>query len=127
MLVREVMRKPGRRTGGNAASGDGAAEHSPQPLEREQRLRERAHELWEREGHPEGRNEEHWAQACREIDTEEHTAETGAAGSYENVAPGEAAAKNHIRLHTGRHAHTWAVIGVVALLLMANVVKRRAV
>ena len=127
MLVREVMRKPGRRTGGNAASGDGAAEHSPRPFEREQRIRKRAHALWEREGRPEGRNEEHWAQACREIDTEEHTAETGAAGSYENVTPGEArqrTASDRRRVH---HTHSWAVIGVVALLLMANVVKRRAV
>lgn len=127
-MVREVMRKPGRRTDGrNAASGDGAAEHSPRPFEREQRIRERAHALWEREGGPEGRNEEHWAQACREIDMEEHAVETGAAGSYENVTPGEAAAKNDIRLQTGHHVHTWAVIGFVALLLMANVVKRRAV
>jgi hypothetical protein len=51
----------------------------------------------------------------------EHAAENGTAGSYENVTPGEAAAKNGIRLQT------WAVIGAVALLLMANVVKRRAV
>jgi hypothetical protein len=89
--------------------------------------------LWEREGGPEGRNEEHWAQACREIDMEERAVETGAAGSYENVTPGEAAANDirlqtgHHRLQTGRHAHTWALIGFVALLLMANVVKRRAV
>ena len=135
-MVCEVMRKPGRHTGGrNAASGDGAAEHSPRPFEREQRIQERAHALWEREGRPEGRNEEHWAQACREIDMEEHAVETGAAGSYENVTPREAAAKNdirlqtghHHRLQTGRHVHTWALIGFVALLLMANVVKRRAV
>jgi CBS domain-containing protein len=109
------------------ADGYDVLEHKPRLFEREQRIRERAHALWEREGRPEGRNEEHWEQACREIDMEEHAAETGAAGAYENVTPGEAAAKNGIRLQTGHHAHTWAVIGAVALLLMANVVKRRAV
>ena len=41
-------------------------------------------------------------------------------GTPENVTPGEAA-RSDIRLQT------WAVIGVVALLLMANVVKRRTV
>ncbi len=100
------------------ADGYGALEHSPRPFELEQRVRERAHSLWEREGRPEGRDKEHWGQACREVDMEEH--ETGAAGSYENVTLGEAAAKSGVRLQT------WAVIGAVALLLMANVVKRRA-
>ena len=113
------MLEPGRRTGGRnaAASGDGAAEHCPRPFEREQRIRERAHALWEREGRPEGRNEEHWAQACREVDMEEYAP---GIGTPENVTPGEAA-RSDIRLQT------WAVIGVVALLLMANVVKRRTV
>ncbi|HEY9211849.1 MAG TPA: DUF2934 domain-containing protein [Ancylobacter sp.] len=31
--------------------------------EREHLIRERAHRLWEEEGHPEGRAEEHWFQA----------------------------------------------------------------
>lgn len=37
----------------------------------EERIRRRAHEIWEREGRPEGRHEDHWAQACREIAAEE--------------------------------------------------------
>ncbi len=32
-----------------------------------ERIRQRAHELWEQEGRPEGRQNEHWARACREI------------------------------------------------------------
>ena len=36
-----------------------------------ERIRQRAHELWEQEGRPEGRQEEHWARAGREIETEE--------------------------------------------------------
>jgi CBS domain-containing protein len=64
-----------------AADGYDVLEHSPRPFEREQRIRNRAHALLEREGRPEGRGEEHWAQACREIDMEQHAAETGTAGS----------------------------------------------
>ena len=104
MLVREVIRKP------VAIQAEETLQAATAPLEREQRIRERAHALWEREGRPEGRKEEHWAQACREIEMEEQAAETGTAGSYENVAPDEAAAISGIRLQT------WAVIGVVALL-----------
>jgi hypothetical protein len=37
----------------------------------EERIRRRAYDIWEREGRPEGRQEGHWAQACREIATEE--------------------------------------------------------
>ncbi|WP_448206624.1 DUF2934 domain-containing protein [Azospirillum sp. sgz302134] len=33
----------------------------------EHRIRERAYEIWEREGRPEGRHAEHWDQACREL------------------------------------------------------------
>ncbi|TNC72168.1 DUF2934 domain-containing protein [Rubellimicrobium roseum] len=39
--------------------------------DREQRIRERAHALWQAEGQPEGRHEEHWRQAAAEIDREE--------------------------------------------------------
>ncbi len=42
---------------------------------REDRIRHRAHEIWEREGRPEGQHELHWAQACAEIEAEERTAE----------------------------------------------------
>ncbi|MBC4019197.1 DUF2934 domain-containing protein [Siccirubricoccus deserti] len=37
----------------------------------EECIRRRAHEIWEHEGRPEGRQEDHWAQACREIATKE--------------------------------------------------------
>jgi hypothetical protein len=36
----------------------------------EDRVRQRAHEIWEREGRPEGRHEEHWKQAMDEISAE---------------------------------------------------------
>ncbi len=37
------------------------------PESREQHIRERAHAIWEQEGRPEGRHDEHWQQASREI------------------------------------------------------------
>ncbi len=39
--------------------------------DREERIRIRAHEIWERQGKPEGRNDEHWDQARREIEMED--------------------------------------------------------
>ena len=38
--------------------------------DREERIRQRAHELWEREGRPHGRHDDHWQQAREEIDAE---------------------------------------------------------
>ena len=37
---------------------------------REDRIRKRAHEIWESEGRPEGREREHWDQACRDCDAD---------------------------------------------------------
>jgi hypothetical protein len=34
---------------------------------REQRIRERAHAIWEQEGRPHGRDEDHWRQASQEV------------------------------------------------------------
>ena len=39
-------------------------------MHNEERIRQRAYELWEQEGKPEGREGEHWKQACREIEAE---------------------------------------------------------
>lgn len=35
--------------------------------DREQKIRDRAYELWVQEGRPEGREGEHWSQAAREL------------------------------------------------------------
>ena len=37
-------------------------------MQHDDRIRQRAHEIWEQQGRPEGRQEEHWAQARREIE-----------------------------------------------------------
>ncbi|TIY01229.1 MAG: DUF2934 domain-containing protein [Mesorhizobium sp.] len=46
-------------------------------MDREERIRRRAHEIWEREGRPEGREREHWDQAVQEIEAEDSEAERG--------------------------------------------------
>ena len=53
----------------------------------EERIRRRAHEIWEREGRPEGRQEDHWAQACREIAAEEDGPGAAASSSSVNQDP----------------------------------------
>ena len=40
-------------------------------MDDEERVRRRAHEIWEREGRPEGRQAEHWRQAMDEIEAED--------------------------------------------------------
>ncbi len=45
-------------------------------VEDQERIRQRAHEIWEQERRPEGRDQEHWAQACRELETESDNAAT---------------------------------------------------
>jgi hypothetical protein len=39
--------------------------------ERDQKIRQRAYEIWEREGRPDGNHGEHWDRAAREIDEQE--------------------------------------------------------
>jgi hypothetical protein len=39
-------------------------------MEDEERVRQRAHEIWEEAGKPDGQHEAHWEQACREIEAE---------------------------------------------------------
>ncbi|WP_288078843.1 DUF2934 domain-containing protein [Shinella sp.] len=36
--------------------------------DREEKIRKRAHELWQQEGRPDGKPDDHWYQAEREID-----------------------------------------------------------
>jgi hypothetical protein len=38
--------------------------------EREEKIKSRAYAIWEREGRPHGRDRAHWAQAAREVDSE---------------------------------------------------------
>ena len=38
--------------------------------DREERIKARAHEIWQREGSPEGRENDHWKEAEQELDAE---------------------------------------------------------
>ena len=49
------------------------------------RIRDRAYELWESEGRPDGRHDEHWHRARRELDGE---GGSSAADSLPDTAPG---------------------------------------
>ncbi|MCA0030238.1 MULTISPECIES: DUF2934 domain-containing protein [unclassified Mesorhizobium] len=44
---------------------------------REERIKRRAYEIWEREGRPAGREQEHWDQAVQEIEAEGPETERG--------------------------------------------------
>ena len=48
---------------------DGERENTPESG-REERIRERAHSLWEQDGRPDGNEKEHWRQAVLELDGE---------------------------------------------------------
>ena len=58
------------------------------PDAREERIRAKAHELWEADGKPEGRDRAHWEQAAKLVDEEERRA--ARAGSHPEVAAREA-------------------------------------
>jgi hypothetical protein len=46
---------------------------------RTERIRQRAHEIWEREGRPEGRAQEHWYKAVQDVEAEGSEASRGPA------------------------------------------------
>lgn len=53
---------------------------------REERIKQRAYEIWEREGHPAGRDQEHWEQAVQEIEAEGPEAERAESGGGRPLA-----------------------------------------
>lgn len=67
--------------------------------DQEDRIRQRAHELWEQEGRPTGAEERHWMQAVAEIDASKPTVakkpKTAKApkAAIKPVASGKAASK----------------------------------
>lgn len=65
---------------------------------REDRIRHRAHEIWESEGRPDGRDTEHWQQAALEMEDEERgkqeQAETTGAGPEADLRPVKSRARS---------------------------------
>lgn len=53
--------------------------------DKQDRIRQRAHAIWEGQGRPEGQDREHWAQATREIEAEETAKKKPAAKSAPKV------------------------------------------
>jgi hypothetical protein len=62
-------------------------------MDREERIGRRDHEIWEREGRPEGREREHWDQAVQEIGAEGSEAERGPAVPDPTVGAGSDTAR----------------------------------
>ena len=58
------------------------------PGDREDRIRQRAHEMWEAEGRPEGQADRHWSRAAEDLDREDAaTQREGNAGENPGVRP----------------------------------------
>jgi hypothetical protein len=60
--------------------------------DRQERIRNRAHQIWQEEGQPAGQHERHWHQAVADVDQEE-AAGTSAAKKPAKKAAGAAKAK----------------------------------
>ena len=60
--------------------------------DRQHRIRQRAHAIWERHGRPDGADRDHWDQATREIDAEDGAAKKKPARAQAAAKP-KAAAK----------------------------------
>jgi hypothetical protein len=60
---------------------------------REEKIRARAHELWELEGRPEGADERHWLQAAAEVDAAPKKPSASKAPAKKAAAPKVSAAK----------------------------------
>ena len=69
--------------------------------ELQKRIRDRAHQLWEQEGRPEGRADEHWERARAELAADEREALKQSRDEIvpqaEHVAEGENPARKRIR------------------------------
>lgn len=77
--------------------------------DRQRKIEQRANEIWQREGRPDGRADEHWRLATAEIEAEEAAAVSLASAAPEpQPAPEEAAAKPAAKGASKRAAKTRA-------------------
>lgn len=69
----------------------------------DERIRRRAHEIWQREGSPDGRQHVHWEQARHELEAEEEAAAPAAldAAAAQPPVPGPVA-RNAVKAVRGR-------------------------
>lgn len=57
--------------------------------DREEQIRARAHQIWEEEGRPQGREQEHWEKAAREMEGHQAFNEGAFAGIGSEPQPGD--------------------------------------
>jgi hypothetical protein len=55
---------------------------------REERIRAKAHQLWEEAGRPDGEADDHWLEAARLIDADQHKDKNAKTGPGIDIAPG---------------------------------------
>jgi hypothetical protein len=76
--------------------------------ERIERIRERAHAIWDREGRPEGRDVEHWQAASAEIDAEDAAAAPTASSGSESRQPKRRVSRQ--AADESAHSHTEGIL-----------------
>ncbi len=75
-----------------------------------ERVKAKAHEIWEREGRPEGRSEEHWRRAEAEVDAEAGGGQKGeGAASSRNEGEGSQTGAADYNRDTRRFAESGQV------------------
>ena len=76
--------------------------------DRQERIRQRAHEIWEQAGRPEGSHMEHWDRATAEIDGAAVEPKKAAAEKPAAAAKPAKAAAGNAATHKNRAAHPQA-------------------
>ena len=76
---------PAQEPGNGGACFRGKGNNMNEQKEREQRIRERAYQIWLSEGQPEGREKENWHEAEKQILEQESGQASPLPGPYENI------------------------------------------
>ncbi|QKD06583.1 DUF2934 domain-containing protein [Mesorhizobium loti] len=61
--------------------------------DRQERIRNRAHQIWQQEGQPAGQHERHWHQAAADVDLEDATGKSAKKPSKKAAGAGKAKAE----------------------------------
>jgi hypothetical protein len=61
--------------------------------DREARIRERAHAIWEEEGRPAGKETEHWERAANEVDAQTPSRDVSTEASKPDILKGTTAVR----------------------------------
>lgn len=85
--------------GGNGENAAGRFSLQPEPELSPQEIAERAYQIFEREGRPDGQDQEHWFRAERELQSERARSVQSAPSSTRQLRPEEAprSARQHLQ------------------------------